>query len=169
VQLDGSDHNWVEGRGPRLTLLLAVDDATSTIPYAQFSEQEDTRSYFLLARGIIQPRGIPQAAYSNCHGVFQTPFIGRRPARDQKPTQFGRAMGELGIQQVFARSPEAKGRVERAAGTPRPNWWLNCAWPASPQSRGPIRSSGTSYPLQPPVRRSPCGASQRLPPGCSGP
>lgn len=119
VQVDGSDHDWLEGRGPRLTLLLAVDDATSTVPYAHFSEQEDTRGYFLLVRGIIQRRGIPLALYSDRHGVFQAPGTSRRlqESRDPGSTQFGRALGELGVQQVLAYSPEAKGRVERAAGT----------------------------------------------------
>ena len=117
VQIDGSPHDWLEGRGPRLSLLLAVDDATSTIPYALFRQEEDTCGYFLLLEGVIQRRGVPIALYSDRHGVFRTPTRGRRTAEEQEPTQFGRAMEELGVQQIFARSPEAKGRVERANGT----------------------------------------------------
>jgi len=123
VQIDGSHHHWLEDRGPCFTLLLAVDDATGSVPYALFQEQEDTEGYFHLMKGIIENKGIPLALYSDRHLVF-------RPARelnDQqddgihlykgKPTDFGRAMRELGINQIFARSPEAKGRIERANGT----------------------------------------------------
>jgi hypothetical protein len=119
LQLDGSDHDWLEGRGPQLTLLLAVDDVTSTVPYARFGEQEDTRGYFLLVRGIIQRRGIPLAVYSDRDAVFQAAGTARRLQESRAPgsTQFSRALGELGVQQVLAYSPEAKGRVERAAGT----------------------------------------------------
>lgn len=122
VQVDGSHHSWLEKRGPWLTLLLAVDDATGKVPYALFREQEDTEGYFLLLTGIIQQYGIPLALYSDRHTVFRS----ARPAgespeasltNDRKPTQFGRAMRELGVTQVFAHSPEAKGRVERANGT----------------------------------------------------
>jgi hypothetical protein len=117
AQIDGSPHAWLEDRGPRLSLLLAVDDATSTIPYALFRQEEDTYGYFLLLQGLVQRRGVPVALYSDRHGVFRTPTRGRRTTEEQEPTQFGRAMEELGVQQIFARSPEAKGRVERAGGT----------------------------------------------------
>jgi transposase len=122
VQVDGSHHRWLGEHGPWLTLLLAVDDATGTVPYALFREQEDTEGYFRLMKGIIQRRGIPLALYSDRYFVF----CHSKPANEtgeaslvdrDKPTQFGRAMRELGVTQVFARSPEAKGRVERANGT----------------------------------------------------
>ena len=122
VQVDGSHHRWLEERGPWLTLLLGVDDATGKVPYALFRKQEDTEGYFHLMTGIIQQCGIPLAIYSDRHTVFRC----ARPAgetmeasiaNDRKPTQFGRAMRELGVTQVFAHSPEAKGRVERANGT----------------------------------------------------
>lgn len=112
VQIDGSQHDWLEGRGPRLTLLFAVDDATGVVPCALFREQEDTEGYFLLVRRIIDGKGIPLAVYSDRHGVFVA-----AGSREGEPTQFGRAMRELGIHQIFALSPEAKGRIERAAGT----------------------------------------------------
>ena len=122
VQVDGSHHRWLEERGPWFTLLLAVDDATVPVPYALFQEQEDTEGYFRLLSGIVQRRGIPLALYSDRHIVFRHPSPANEttevPLADQgKPTQFGRAMRELGIRQIFARSPEAKGRVERANGT----------------------------------------------------
>jgi transposase len=120
LQVDGSQHAWLEDRGPELTLLLAVDDATGTVPYGVFREQEDTHGYLLLMRSIVQRKGIPMALYSDRYSVF-TYHSERgeeeKPARHKRPTQFGRALKELGIQAVFARSPQAKGRVERANGT----------------------------------------------------
>jgi len=122
VQMDGSYHDWLEGRGPWLTLLLAVDDATGTIPYALFQEHENARGYFKLLWSIIHLHGIPLAVYTDLHSVFQisrgsSETVDEWLSRKRGRTQFGRALSELGICQIFARSPEAKGRVERMAGT----------------------------------------------------
>ena len=122
VQMDGSYHDWLEGRGPWITLLLSVDDATGTVPYALFREEEDAGGYFRLLWGIFQSRGVPLAVYTDRHSVFQPP---RRPhesldeslAKGRGRTQVARALRELGVRQVFARSPEAKGRIERMNGT----------------------------------------------------
>ena len=114
VQIDGSHHPWLAERGSRFVLILAIDDATGTVPYSLFCQEEDTRSYFLLMQELIQRRGIPLALYSDRHAVFKhVPG----PHQSPGPTQFGRVMVELGVQQIFARSPQAKGRVERANGT----------------------------------------------------
>ena len=114
IQIDGSYHRWLGEDGPQFTLLLAVDDATGCVVNALFCELENTRSYFLLMRDLIQSYGIPLAFYSDRHAVFKhTPPLETAAA----PTQFSRAMGELGVQLIFARSPQAKGRVERTAGT----------------------------------------------------
>ena len=114
IQLDGSYHPWLGNDRPQFTLLIAVDDATGRVVNASFSEKEDARSYFLLIKGLLQRCGIPLALYTDRHGVFRhTPgsvSVGTS-------TQFSRAMDELGIQLIFALSPQAKGRVERAAGT----------------------------------------------------
>jgi len=120
IQMDGSDHDWLEGRGTWLTLLLAVDDATGTVPYAIFRTEEDTDGYFLLLEGVIRRRGIPLALYTDRHSVFKHPQSicqedGR--ARNTGQTQFGRALKELGISLILARSPQAKGRIEKAGGT----------------------------------------------------
>ena len=117
VQIDGSFHRWLGEDGPQFTLLLAVDDATSAVANAVFCPEEDTRGYFILMQGLIERWGVPTALYSDRHGVFK--FSGK-PRHIQPPveaTHFSRALVELGIQQIFARSPQAKGRVERAAGT----------------------------------------------------
>ena len=115
LQIDGSHHRWLGEQGPRFALLLAVDDATGTVPDALFSQEEDTRGYFLLMEGLIRQCGIPVAVYSDRHAVFK--HTGEPRQKPAGPTQFARAMEELGIRQIFARSPQAKGRVERAAGT----------------------------------------------------
>ena len=114
IQMDGSHHPWLGEQAPPFTLLIAVDDATGTVADALFCEQEDARSYFLLIQGLVQRCGIPVALYTDRHGVFRhTPGSGL----PGMPTQFSRAMEELGTQLIFALSPQAKGRVERTAGT----------------------------------------------------
>ena len=106
IQLDGSHHRRLADHSPPFTLLLAVDDAL-------FCKQEDSHNYFLLMQNLLRRRGIPLALYTDRHAVFKhTPGYGSTGT----PTQFGRAMEELGIQMIFALSPQAKGRVERAAG-----------------------------------------------------
>ena len=115
LQLDGSRHRWLENRGPWLTLLLAVDDATGTVPYALFRDQEDTLGYFELLKVIITRFGIPLGVYTDRDSIFK---VARSPSNGAGPlTQFGRALRELGVTHVLAHSPEAKGRVERANGT----------------------------------------------------
>ena len=114
IQVDGSYHRWLGKDGPQFTLLLAIDDATGVVVNALFCELENTHSYFSLLDGLIRRCGIPLALYADRHAVFKyTPPSEAAGA----PTQFSRAMDELGVQLIFAQSPQAKGRVERAAGT----------------------------------------------------
>ncbi len=122
LQIDGSRHDWLEGRGPYLTLVAAMDDATGTAPAALFREQEDAQGYFLLLREILQAKCIPLALYSDRHGIFQRSpkdpeTLEEQLTGERQPTQFGRALKELGIQPIFALSPQAKGRIERLWGT----------------------------------------------------
>jgi transposase len=115
LQIDGSHHRWLEDRGPWLTLFLAIDDATGTVPHAFFREREDTPGYFELLKAIINRCGIPLGVYTDRHSIFH---VEKGPNNGNAPlTQFGRALRELGITHVRAHSPEAKGRVERANGT----------------------------------------------------
>lgn len=118
LQGDASDHDWLEGRGPRLTLVHFVDDATNH-EWADFSYSENTESYYRLIWEILTKHGLPRMLYVDCHGVFKVNHEdtkyqeenGKRPL-----TQFGRAMQELAITMIYASSPQAKGRVERRGG-----------------------------------------------------
>lgn len=122
LQIDGSRHDWLEGRGPYLSLVGGIDDATGLVPWAGFRDQEDAHGYFELLRAVVRRHGIPLAIYSDRHGIFfknrdkelslEEALAGRRD-----PTQFGRLLEELGVQLILARSPQAKGRVERLWGT----------------------------------------------------
>lgn len=122
LQLDGNRHDWLEGRGPRLTLVGAIDDATGRLTGAAFREQEDTAGYLLVLRGTVRRYGIPLAVYRDRHTLFETPrsslmTLGEQLADTRTPTQQGRAFAELAITSIAARSPQPKGRIERAWGT----------------------------------------------------
>ena len=120
VQVDGSHHAWFEERGPRAVLLGAIDDATSKVLAACFTTAESTEGYFSLAADLIGQHARPYALYSDKHGVFrstQKETIAEQLTGKREPTQFGRAMEQLGIQIVAANSPQAKGRIERLWGT----------------------------------------------------
>ena len=114
VQLDGSYHRWLGEDGSQFTILLAVDDATGAVVNARFCDHEDTGSCFLLMQGLLRRFGIPLARYTDRHPVFKHRSE-YQPAGT--PTQLGWAMAELGVQVIFALSPQAKGRVKRTAGT----------------------------------------------------
>jgi hypothetical protein len=91
-------------------------------PFALFQAQEDTEGYFRLIQGIFQRKGISLALYSNRYLVFRyhdkkADTQEESPNKKRKPTQFGRAMRELGVTKNFAQSPEAKRRIERSNGT----------------------------------------------------
>ena len=120
VQLDGSDHDWFEGRGQRCVLLVFIDDATSRILWAEFIAVEDTRRLLESAKRYLLRHGRPVAFYVDKDSIYK---VNRQATideelRDSQPvTQFTRAMGELGIEMIFAESPQAKGRVERGFHT----------------------------------------------------
>jgi transposase len=118
LQLDGSRHRWLEERAPWLTLLAAIDDATGKVVAATFREQEDAAGYLELLRDIVTGHGLPAAVYRDRHGIFEAPAERADDGRDAGlPSQVGRALGELGIRSIAARSPQAKGRIERLWGT----------------------------------------------------
>ena len=115
VQIDGSPHDWFEGRAPKCTLLVFVDDATSRLMYLQFVAAETTFNYFAGVRSYLTEFGKPLAFYSDKFGVFRVNIPNALSGTGL--TQFGRALKELDIELICAHSPQAKGRVERANQT----------------------------------------------------
>lgn len=112
VQIDGSLHDWFEQRGEACALLAFVDDATGQLMQLHFAETEATASYFEATRRYLEQHGRPRAFYSDRAAVFRSPSAKRRTR-----TQFHRALDDLEIDLICARSPEAKGRVERVNRT----------------------------------------------------
>jgi len=118
LQLDGSRHDWLEERGPRLTLVGAIDDATGVVPAATFRDQEDAAAYLEILRATIVGHGLPGALYHDRHSAFAPTSSGpTEPGAPAELSQVGRALVELGIGSIVARSPQAKGRIERLWGT----------------------------------------------------
>jgi transposase len=124
VQIDGSHHAWLEERGPQLTLIAAIDDATGKLAAAVFRAEEDAAGYFLLVQQMVGQHGLPLALYHDRHGIFkqtgkatEADRLEEQLAGKQDPTQFGRLLEDLEITSIAAQSPQAKGRVERLFGT----------------------------------------------------
>jgi len=122
LQTDASEHDWLEGRGPRLTLVGAIDDATGEVPHALFRLEEDSQGYFLLFREIVGRYGMPMAVYRDRHSIFEHVTSAPETLEEQlegkrSPTQFGRLMEELGITSIPSNSPQGRGRIERLWGT----------------------------------------------------
>ena len=120
VQMDGSHHAWLEGRGPRLVLMGYIDDATSHV-FARFYDYEGTLPAFDSFARYARRYGLPQSVYVDRHTTYRSP--GKRTVADElagrpRPqSQFERALTELGVQVIPAYSPQAKGRIERLFGT----------------------------------------------------
>lgn len=116
IQIDGSPHDWFEGRAPRCCLLVFIDDATSELTGLRFVDSETTLNYMSLLEEHILNHGLPAALYSDRHSIFQVNKGDKKDASDAQ-TQFARALEQLGIEGIQANSPQAKGRVERANQT----------------------------------------------------
>jgi hypothetical protein len=120
LQIDGSPHDWLQGRGAPLCLIGAIDDATAKVVGALFVQAESSWSYFELLTRIFKQYGLPQAVYTDRHSVFWTdrkPTIEEQLANQRPTTEVGRALQELGVTLILAGSPQAKGRIERLWGT----------------------------------------------------
>lgn len=118
VLTDASREDWLEGRGPALTLIGYQDDATGQVLACAFQlEHEDTLGYLRQLRVLVERQGVPLSLYRDQHGTFQRNdkhwTIEEQMAGRQTPTQLGRVLEELGIQSIRALSPQAKGRIER--------------------------------------------------------
>lgn len=116
VQIDGSPHDWLSGRGPRMTLIGGIDDATGKIVSLLFRPTEDLAGYLIMLRSMAKDHGLPECLYHDRHTILRSPkeptlddeLAGREPQ-----SQFQRVMSELGITSIPAHSPQAKGRIER--------------------------------------------------------
>ncbi len=117
VQIDGSDHDWFEGRAPRCTLLVFIDDASGQLLELWFVPEETFFGYCEASRHYFERYGKPVAFYSDKHGIFRVNQP-RPLGTTSGLTQFGRAMQELDVQIICANTPQAKGRIERAQPDP---------------------------------------------------
>ncbi len=114
IQLDGSPHDWFEGRAPKCTLLVFIDDATSKVVWLEFVKSESVEDVMRAAWNYFKAYGLPRSFYTDYGSVFRVNT--NNPDHD-KITQFERALKELDIEIIHARSPQAKGRVERSNQT----------------------------------------------------
>lgn len=121
LQWDGSPHRWLGEGGPEWSLVGVMDDATGSFLFGVFAEQEDAQSYLTILRQVLAEKGIPLSIYMDRHGIFRRNDSHwtreEELAGEQTPTQVGGAIKALGIEPIFALSPQAKGRVERLWGT----------------------------------------------------
>ena len=115
IQIDGSPHAWLEDRGPRCTLIVFIDDATSRLTALHFAPSETTRAYLTALRSHVLAHGRPLAFYSDRHGIFRV--NAKDAASGDGKTEFGRVAERLAIEPIHARTPQAKGRVERSNQT----------------------------------------------------
>ena len=112
VQIDGSPHDWFEGRGPYCTLLVYVDDATGRLMELRLVASESAFDYFDATVSYLERHGKPVAFYSDKHSIFRVHREGTG-GRSGGVSQFGRALQQLNIDIICANTPQAKGRVER--------------------------------------------------------
>ncbi len=114
---DGSPHRWLGESGSKCTLVVAIDDATGALLHGVFAEQEDAQSYLSCLKELLVEKGIPLAIYMDRHGIFKRNdthwTLEEELAGERIPTQVGLALKSLGVEPIFALSPQAKGRVER--------------------------------------------------------
>ena len=120
LQIDASPFDWLERRGPKATLIGAIDDATGKVVFLRFQSSEDQVAYLLLLRGVATNFGLPMSIYHDRHTILRSP---KQPTLEEqlagKPpmSQIQRVMALLGIESIPAHSPQAKGRIERLWGT----------------------------------------------------
>jgi len=118
VQLDGSHHDWLEGRGPELVLMGYIDDATNTT-YGRFYDYEGTMPAMDSFQGYVKEYGLPVSVYLDRHTTYKSPkkLTEWEKVEGIEPlSQFERALAELGVEVIHALSPQAKGRIERLFG-----------------------------------------------------
>jgi transposase len=116
LQVDGSPHDWLEGRGPRMCLMGAIDDATGKIIHLRFHKTESQAGYLLLLRSVCKEHGVPMSIYHDKHTILRSPkeqTIEEELSNEKPMSEVQRVMDSLGVESIAAHSPQAKGRVER--------------------------------------------------------
>jgi hypothetical protein len=108
IQIDGSPHDWFEGRAGKCCLIAFIDDATNQVMHAHFAPAETTQAYFKALKAYVQQYACPASFYSDRHIIFA-----KHEKEDQEPTQFQRGIEQLGIEGIQALTAQAKGRIER--------------------------------------------------------
>jgi transposase len=151
VLTDASRHDWLEGRGPELTLIGFQDDATSQILSAHFQlEAENTLGYMRAVHAMVSTHGVPLSVYRDRHGIFQRNdphwTLAEQLAGKQCPTHLGRALEELGIQQIPAYSPRPKAASNAPGAPARTVWSVNSASLTPAISTPPTKFSPASAP-----------------------
>ena len=120
IQFDTSDHDWLEGRGPKMKLIGGIDDATKDVPWAQFAYHDSVKENMAVSKEIVKRKGIPLSLYVDKDSKYITIRHGGLHVnikRVEEKTQMQRVWEELGINVIYAESPQAKGRIERLWGT----------------------------------------------------
>ena len=118
VQLDGSHHDWFEGRGPKAVLMVMIDDATN-VTAARFAPEETTEASYAVFEAWVRKYGVPASLYVDRDSIYRCERLANveeQIAGQEPQTHFGRAMEQLGVEVILANSPQAKGRVERRNG-----------------------------------------------------
>lgn len=114
VQFDGSPHKWLEDRAPKCTMLAFIDDATSKILHMELAREETTEDSMKVTKTYLEKYGRPWKVYVDRGKVFK---VNIHNPDDDRITQYRRSLDELDIKVIYARSPQAKGRIERLFGT----------------------------------------------------
>ena len=119
LQVDGSPHDWLEGRGPRLCLVGGIDDASGKVPQAFFEVAESSWAYFRLFSEIFKTHGLPHSVYADRHSIFWTdrePTLEEQLVNKRPTTEVGRGLEELGVTLIPAGSPQAKRKNRETVG-----------------------------------------------------
>ncbi|MDF1501122.1 MAG: helix-turn-helix domain-containing protein [Anaerolineales bacterium] len=141
LQIDGSEHPWLGDRGPWLTLVAAIDDATGEVPEALFRAQEDAAGYFLLTRGIVERLGLPLAYYADRHSIFRSPkqaSVEQQLAGEAPRSQFGRLLENWASSSSPATLPRVGAASSACLEPSRTAWPTKWLWPKSAPWSKPI-------------------------------
>jgi len=132
LQVDGSPHDWLEGRGPPMCLIGGIDDATSKVTGGFFTQAESSWGYFTLFSDTFREHGLPHCLYTDCHSVFWTdrePTLAEQLINKKPTTEVGRGLEELGVTLILAHSPQAKGGLKDCGTLFKTGWLVNSGWP----------------------------------------